>query len=95
MKFYDMDGNELNIGDYVRPIEGQMLRIFSRGEIAEYPEEVMFGQQVNDLAAFSLLTADNLALQFKKVGSDNQSESNESESNEYEEILNILTGSMS
>ena len=84
MKFYDMDGIEVGMGDYVQPIEGRKLLVISKGDIAEYPEEVLIGQQVDDIAAISILTAENLALQFKKVG--------ESESNINNEILNILIG---
>ena len=85
MKFFDMDGIEVGIGDYVQPIEGRKLVVISRGDIAEYPEEVLIGQQVDDIAAFSILTAENLALQFRKVG---ESES----SSESDEIINILMG---
>lgn len=84
MKFFDMDGIEVGMGDYVQPIEGRKLVVISRGDIAEYPEEVLIGQQVDDIAAFSILTAENLALQFRKVG--------ESEANVNNEILNILIG---
>lgn len=85
MKFFDMDGIEVGMGDYVQPIEGRKLLVISKGDIAEYPEEVLIGQQVDDLAAFSILTAENLALQFRKVG---ESES----SSESDEIINILMG---
>lgn len=91
MTFYDMDGKELNVGDYVQPVEGRLLYIISRGEIAEYPEEVMFGQQVEDLAAFSILTAENLALQFRKTN-DSNTGNNTNTNDEAEEIQNILTG---
>lgn len=67
MKFYDMNGVELKVGDYIEPVEGRKLHIVSQGELAEYGSEVMFGQQVEDMAAFSILTAENLALQFRKV----------------------------
>lgn len=85
MKFFDMDGIEVGMGDYVQPIEGRKLLVISKGDIAEYPEEVLIGQQVDDIAAFSILTTENLALQFKKVG---ESES----SSESDEIINILMG---
>lgn len=84
MKFYDMDGKEIKVGDYVEPVEGERLYIFSKGMHREYGEEVMFGQQTENLTFFSALTAENLALQFRKVG--------ESESNINDEILNILIG---
>ena len=67
MKFYDMNNIEVNVGDYVEPIEGRKLLVISRGDIAEYPEEVLIGQQVDDLAAFSILTAENLAFQFSLI----------------------------
>lgn len=86
MKFYDMNNIEVNVGDYVQPIEGRKLLVISRGDIAEYPEEVLIGQQVDDLAAFSILTAENLALQFEKVGE------SDSGSREAEEILDIIIG---
>lgn len=85
IEFKDMDGNIVNVGDYLIPIEGRKVKVISRGEIAEYSEEVLFGQQVDDMAAFAILTAENLALQFKKVG---ESES----SSESDEIINILMG---
>lgn len=84
MKFYDMDGKEIKVGNYVEPVEGERLYIFSKGMHREYGEEVMFGQQTENLTFFSALTAENLALQFRKVG--------ESESNINDEILNILIG---
>lgn len=86
MKFYDMDGKEIKVGDYVEPVEGERLYIFSKGMHREYGEEVMFGQQTENLTFFSALTAENLALQFRKVG--------ESESNINDEILNILIGNV-
>lgn len=85
MKFYDMDGTEIKVGDYVEPIEGQRLYIFSKAMHPEYGEEVMFGQQTENVTCFSALTAENLALQFRKVG---ESES----SSESDEIINILMG---
>ena len=86
MKFYDMDGKEIKVGDYVEPVEGERLYIFSKGMHREYGEEVMFGQQTENLTFFFSLTAENLALQFRKVG--------ESESNINDEILNILIGNV-
>lgn len=86
MNFYDMNGVEINVGDYVEPIEGRKLLIISRGKTDEYAEDVMIGQQVEDLFAFSLLTAENLAYQFVKVGE------SDSASREAEEILDIIMG---
>lgn len=87
MKFYDMDGKELNVGDCVKPIEGRELLIISKGNIDEYPDEVLIGQQIEDIAAFSILTAENLTTRFKKSKSGSSSASNEAE-----EILNIIMG---
>lgn len=84
MKFYDMDGNELNIGDHILPIEGPEHRIISIGNVEGFEDEVMIGQQLENLAVFAILTADNLAAQFRKSGSDNPSEA--------EEILDIIMG---
>lgn len=86
MIFYDMDGNELNVGDCVKPVEGRELLIISKGDIAEYPEEVLIGQQVQDIATISILTAENLALQFRKTKGGSSSNS------DAEEILNIIIG---
>ena len=55
----------------------------------EYGEEVMFGQQTENLTFFSALTAENLALQFKKVGE------KKPDTTESDEIINILTGGIS
>ena len=87
MKFYDMNNIEVNVGDYVEPIEGRKLLVISRGDIAEYPEEVLIGQQVDDLAAFSILTAENLAFQFRKTDDKNVE-------SEIADVLDILTGNM-
>ena len=89
MKFYDMDGKEIKVGDYVEPVEGERLYIFSKGMHREYGEEVMFGQQTENLTFFSALTAENLALQFKKVGE------KKPDTTESDEIINILIGSIS
>lgn len=67
MKFYDMNGIEINVGDCVEPIEGPIHRIVSIGKIDEFPNDVMFGQQLENMAAFAILTAENLKAQFKKI----------------------------
>lgn len=84
MKFYDMDGAEIKIGDYVKPVEGREVKIISCGQIPDYTEDVLIGQQTENLFAFSILTAENLAAQFKKSGS--------SSGGDAEEILNIIMG---
>ena len=87
IEFKDMDGKTISIGDYLMPVEGRKVKVISRGEIDEYSEEVLFGQQIDDMAAFSILTAENLAFQFRKTNDINVE-------SETEEILNILTGNM-
>ena len=66
--FVDKKGNELNIGDHIVPDEGRELAIVSVGRVDEYENEVMFGQQVEDMSCFSILTAENLASQWTKKG---------------------------
>ena len=65
--FYDKNGTELAVGDTVAPDEGRKLKIVSQGYYEEMGQEVMFGQQLADLAAFSILTQKNLSLQWTKV----------------------------
>jgi hypothetical protein len=64
--FIDMAGNEIRIGDVVSPTEGRSVRIVSEGFSAQAGEEVLYGQQLEDMDAFSILTAENLAKQFRK-----------------------------
>lgn len=66
MEFKDRNGIVLKIGDHIMPEEGRELMIISQGKIEEYEEEVMFGQQVEDMAAFSILTKENLANNWMK-----------------------------
>lgn len=66
--FADKKGNELSIGDHIVPDEGRELAIVSVGRVDEYENEVMFGQQVEDMSCFSILTAENLASQWTKKG---------------------------
>ena len=66
--FVDKKGHELNIGDHIVPDEGRELAIVSIGRVDEYENEVMFGQQVEDMSCFSILTAENLASQWTKKG---------------------------
>lgn len=73
--FLDKNGTELKIGDLIIPDEGLELMIVSSGKIDEYDDEVMFGQQVKNMACFSILTKENLALQWSKI------------SKQYEEVL--------
>ncbi|MCD7927365.1 MAG: hypothetical protein LUF80_00645 [Oscillospiraceae bacterium] len=67
MTFYDKNGTEIEIGDHIVPDDGMELLIVSSGKIADYAEEVMFGQQLENLCAFSVLTQKNLSAQWTKV----------------------------
>ncbi len=62
----DKNGTELKIGDHIVPDEGRELVLVSQGKIEDFDDEVMFGQQVEDLRAFSILTQENLSLQWTK-----------------------------
>lgn len=66
MEFKDRNGTVLMVGDHIIPEAGRELIIVSRGSIEEYEEEVMFGQQVEDMAAFSILTKEDLANNWTK-----------------------------
>lgn len=69
MKFYDKNNTQLQIGDRIAPDKGRELLIVSVFYIEDYDEECMFGQQIEDPLAFSLLTKDNLSKQWTKVDS--------------------------
>jgi len=66
-EFRDMDGNLLNIGDYCEPTEGRRVKIVAREFFAEYNEEVLIGQQVEDRGVYSPLTHADLAANFRRV----------------------------
>lgn len=66
MQFYDKNGKELKVGNHIVPDKGRELAIVSTGRVDEYEDEVMFGQQVEDMSCFSILTAENLAAQWTK-----------------------------
>lgn len=65
--FKDMNGNEIKIGDILEPVQGLRVRIISEGYSESVEENVMYGQQVDNMDAFSILTQDNLAKQFKVI----------------------------
>ena len=67
MNFYDKNDTPLQIGDKIIPDKGRELLIVSIAYVADYEEECMFGQQIEDPLAFSVLTQDNLSLQWTKV----------------------------
>lgn len=67
MNFYDKNKTLLQVGDRIIPDKGRELLIVSIAYVADYEAECMFGQQIEDPLAFSVLTQDNLSLQWTKV----------------------------
>lgn len=67
MNFCDKNQTPLQIGDKIIPDQGRELLIVSIAYVADYETECMFGQQIDDPLTFSLLTRENLALQWTKV----------------------------
>ena len=67
MTFTDKNGTELAVGDRIVPDEGRELLIVSTAYVESCQQECMFGQQIEEPLAFSLLTQDNLSLQWTKV----------------------------
>lgn len=67
MKFYDKNQVLLQIGDKIVPDKGKELLIVSIAYVDDYQQECMFGQQTEDPLSFSLLTRDNLSMQWTKV----------------------------
>ena len=65
MEFYDKNGALLHVGDHIIPDQGRELLLVSSGEV-EAMGLCMFGQQVDDLLAFSVLTQENLSSQWTK-----------------------------
>lgn len=66
MNFYDKNKTELKIGDHIIPDNGKELVIVSIAFVPDCECECMFGQQVEDPLAFSLLTQENLSAQWTK-----------------------------
>lgn len=66
MNFYDKNEVLLQIGDHIVPDEGRELLIVSIFYVEEFKEECMFGQQIEDPLAFSVLTKDNLSARWSK-----------------------------
>lgn len=83
MDFYDKNGTLLKIGDQITPDEGRVLTLISEGYVEDFGE-VLFGQQVEDAAAFSILTQEDLSAQWTKTANAPLSEA--------EQALNILLG---
>jgi hypothetical protein len=67
MNFYDKNQTPLQVGDRIIPDRGRELLIVSIAYVADCEAECMFGQQIEDPLAFSLLTQENLASQWTKV----------------------------
>ena len=67
MDFHDMNGNVVNIGDYCEPVEGRRVLIVAKEFYAEYNEDVLIGQQVEDKDVYSPLTHEDLATNFRRV----------------------------
>ena len=67
MNFYDKNKTVLQVGDRIVPDKGRELLVVSIAYVADYEAECMFGQQIEDPLAFSVLTQDNLSLQWTKV----------------------------
>lgn len=64
--FIDKNGTEIAIGDHIIPDSGEELLIVSSGTVEDFEGEVMFGQQIKNMACFSILTAENLAKQWTR-----------------------------
>ena len=67
MNFYDKNQTLLQVGDRIIPDKGRELVIVSIAYVADYEEECMFGQQIEDPLAFSVLTKENLSTRWNKV----------------------------
>lgn len=63
----DKNGDEIKIGDKIQPDKGRILLIVSQQYVEDIGEDCLFGQQIEDPLAFSLLTQDNLSTQWTIV----------------------------
>ena len=63
----DKNGDEIKIGDKIQPDKGRILLIVSQRYVDDIGEDCLFGQQIEDPLAFSLLTQDNLSTQWTIV----------------------------
>ncbi|MCD8382778.1 MAG: hypothetical protein LUC30_07680 [Clostridiales bacterium] len=66
MTFYDKNGAALSVGDHIVPDDGLELVLVSSGYLADLDQDVLFGQQVKNLASFSILTQEDLSSQWTK-----------------------------
>lgn len=71
MDFFDKNGILLRIGDHIIPDEGRELTIVSIAYVDELNQWCMFGQQVLDPLAFSVLTQEDLSRQWRKLEVEN------------------------
>ena len=67
MLFVDMEGKEINIGDILEPVNGLKVEVVSRGFSENAGQEVLYGQQIENMDAFCILTLKNLKAQFRRV----------------------------
>ncbi|MCC8181929.1 MAG: hypothetical protein LIO45_02960, partial [Clostridiales bacterium] len=58
------------VGDHIVPDEGRELLLVSEGYVEDFGETCLFGQQVEDPRAFSILTPEDLSTGWTKVESD-------------------------
>lgn len=66
--FKDKNGNEINIGDQIKPdVMGMILQIVSERYVEDIEQECLFGQQVENPLAFSLLTQEDLSKQWTLI----------------------------
>ena len=70
MEFYDKNGAALYVGDRIIPDEGRELLLVSEAYLEEFGEACLFGQQIVEPAAFSILTQENLSSRWTKVDTD-------------------------
>lgn len=68
MIFKDKNGKEINIGDQIKPdVMGMILQIVSERYVEDIEQECLFGQQVENPLAFSLLTQEDLSKQWTLI----------------------------
>lgn len=62
----DKNGKTIKVGDHIIPDEGMELVITAQGVVPDFGEDdVLVGYQVENIACFSVLTQENLSLQWR------------------------------
>ena len=84
MNFYDKKGSLLRVGDQITPDAGRTLTLVSSAYVKDLEQECLFGQQLEEPAAFSILTQDNLSKQWTKTA--------DAPASEAEQALSIILG---